>query len=426
MTSQDARRRVVIGGGAAGYFAAIACAEADPSAEVLLFEASARDLSKVRVSGGGRCNVTHACEDLADFVRNYPRGSRELLGPLHRFGPRETMAWFASRGVELKTEEDGRVFPSTDDSATIVHCLQLSAERAGVRRRLGCGVAAVVRTETKERDQAGFLVELQSGEKIPAGSVLVATGGTKGSAGLEIARNLGHGMAPPVPSLFSFHITDPRLSGLEGLSVRRAGAAVRGTRLKECGPILVTHTGLSGPAILRLSAWGAREMAAMSYNFTLVVNWGNAESIDQVRTELESERRVHARRLVSTAGIIGLPSRLWERLVAPSGLTGSSWANVSRDSLNALAAQLWAAEFQVTGKSMNKEEFVTCGGVLLNEVDFATMESRICPGLYFAGEVLDIDGVTGGFNFQNAWTTGWHAGRAMAAARPGLTSNSPG
>jgi len=416
MTSKERRLVVIAGGGAAGYFAAIACAEADPSAEVLLFEASAHDLSKVRVSGGGRCNVTHACADLADFARHYPRGSRELLGPLHRFGPRETIAWFASRGVELKTEDDGRIFPVTDDSATIVDCLHRSAEGTGVRRRLRCGVASVSRINGAVRPQERLRVILQTGETIAADCLLVATGGTKGSAGLSIAQGLGHGISPPVPSLFSFHVDDPRLAGLEGLSVQVAGASVADLRLSELGPILVTHTGVSGPGILRLSAWGARELNARNYEFTLAVNWAGSRTMEQTRSELAAERNSHARRLVSTANPFGLPSRLWERIVSASGLARATWANVSRESLRALAAQTCAAEFQVRGKSMNKEEFVTCGGVVRSEVNFATMESRFSPGLYFAGEVLDIDGVTGGFNFQNAWTTGWHAGRAMAAA----------
>jgi hypothetical protein len=416
MTSRQGRRIVVAGGGAAGYFAAIACAERDPQADVLLFEATAHDLAKVRISGGGRCNVTHACQDLRDFVQNYPRGSRELLGPLHRFGPQDTVAWFESRGVALKTEADGRMFPVTDDSATIVDCLRGSAARAGVMCRLRCGVASVVRATAGGAAAHRFLVTLQTGEEVEADRLLVATGGTQGSAGLAIAQDLGHSILPPVPSLFSFHVEDPRLQGLEGLSAQRASSGVKGTRLTAAGPVLVTHSGLSGPGILKLSAWGARELHAAGYEFTLVVNWADPRTPDQVRLDLESERMAHGRRQVATSNPFGLPSRLWERLVAASGLQHAIWASASRESSRALAAQVCACEFAVRGKSMNKEEFVTCGGVKRSEVDFATMESRVCPGLYFAGEVLDVDGVTGGFNFQSAWTTGWHAGRAMAVA----------
>ena len=407
---------MVAGGGAAGTFAAIACAEGDPSLEVLLCEATAHDLAKVRVSGGGRCNVTHACPDLRDFVLNYPRGSRELIGPLHRFGPQETVAWFEARGVALKTEEDGRMFPTSDDSASIVDCLHRSAKTAGVATRLRCGVASVARVAGGAAS-GRFRVTLQTGETVDAERLLVATGGTQGSGGLAIAESLGHSIVPPVPSLFSFHVDDPRLRGLEGLSVQRASAGVRGARLSAAGPALVTHNGLSGPAILKLSAWGARELHAAGYRFTLVVNWAAPRTPDQVGKELEEQRTAHARRQVSSSNPFGLPSRLWERLVAAAGLQHAIWAMAPREGTRLLAAQVCAGEFAVAGKSMNKEEFVTCGGVERSEVNFATMESRLCPGLHFAGEVLDIDGVTGGFNFQSAWTTGWHAGRAMAGQR---------
>ena len=406
------RRRIVIaGGGAAGFFAAITCAEVDPSAEVIIYEATAHPLAKVRVSGGGRCNVTHACFEPRDLVKFYPRGARELLGPFTRFGPRDTIAWFADRGVELKTEADGRMFPITDDSATIVDCLQNAAAKAGVRLVTRCGVAAV------EKHGEKFSLTLTTGEIIEADRLLLATGGTKGSAGLATAQKLGHAVVPPVPSLFTFHIDDPRLRGLEGLSVASAGASVRDTRLRASGPILITHWGLSGPAILKLSSWGARELHGVDYRFTLGLNWAEPRTPEKVQSELEAERAAHPRRRVATANPFGIPARLWERLVMAAGLAADApWTTVSNDSLRALAAQVASAEFSVAGKSMNKEEFVTCGGVSLKEIDFATMESRICPGLYFAGEVLDIDGLTGGFNFQSAWTTGWHAGRAMAAS----------
>jgi predicted Rossmann fold flavoprotein len=407
------RRIVIAGGGAAGFFAAITCAEADPSAEVVIYEATAHPLAKVRVSGGGRCNVTHACFEPRDLVQRFPRGARELLGPFTRFGPRDTIEWFAARGVELKTENDGRMFPTTDNSATIVDCLQRAAERAGVRLVTQCGIR---NAEKKAND---FVLTLTTGETVEAQRVLIATGGTKGSAGLMIAEKLGHTIIPPVPSLFTFHIDDPRLRGLEGVSVLSAATTVRGTRLRATGPVLVTHWGLSGPGILKLSAWGARELHAMNYHFILGLNWADPLTPQQVQAGLSAERTSHPRRQVATANPFGIPARLWERLVAAAGIAGNAiWTHTSNDSLRALAAQVAAAEFAVTGKSMNKEEFVTCGGVKLSEVDFATMESRICPGLYFAGEVLDLDGITGGFNFQSAWTTGWHAGKALAGSQP--------
>jgi predicted Rossmann fold flavoprotein len=404
-------RVLVAGGGAAGFFAAVACAEANPAAEVVLFEATAHPLAKVRISGGGRCNVTHACFDPDRFARSFPRGARELIGPFHRFGPADTVAWFADRGVELKTEGDGRMFPVTDQSETITGCLEAAAAKAGVRLVTRCGVRTVARSSGGRP----FLVGLSGGASAPADRVLVSTGGGRSSGGLAIAESLGHSVHPPVPSLFTFHVDDPRLKGLEGISVPTAGASVPGTRLREAGPVLITHWGLSGPAILRLSAWGARELAAADYRFPLLVNWAEPRNGAQARAELEGARSAHPRRLVASGSPLGLPSRLWERLVAAAGIgADTSWAVLSKEALSALVLQATAGEFAVAGKSLNKEEFVSCGGVKLSEVDMATMESRICPGLYFAGEVLDIDGITGGFNLQSAWTTGWQAGRAMA------------
>jgi hypothetical protein len=414
--SAEARRVVVAGGGAAGFFAAIECASAQAGALVELHEATPQLLSKVRVSGGGRCNVTHACFEARQLAKGFPRGSRELIGPFSRFGPEETVEWFRGRGVELKAEKDGRMFPVTDDSATVVDCLVGAARGAGVRISASSGVKAVSRTAGAPGPR--FLVTLSGGEQVRAGKVLLATGGSRASGGLEIAASLGHSIAEPVPSLFTFKIDDPRIAGLEGVAAPMAGASVRGTRLRETGPVLVTHWGLSGPAILRLSAWGSRELHAADYAFTLGVNWAEPRTPDQARWCLEAERTGHPRRLVASANPFGLPSRLWERLVGAAGIpAGALWAGLSNEFLRALAAQVSDSRFAVSGKSMNKEEFVTCGGVRLSEVNMATMESRICPGLYLAGEVLDIDGITGGYNLQSAWTTGWHAGRAMSGGR---------
>ena len=409
----DSRRIVVAGGGAAGFFAAIACAEADPGAEVTLHEATAHPLAKVRVSGGGRCNVTHACFDAAEMAKSFPRGSRELIGPFHRFGTADTVAWFKARGVSLKTEKDGRMFPVTDDSATIVDCLTGAAKAAGVQLFTGSALRALRKAAGDPRQR--FEAVLSSGETVLADRVLIATGGGRGAAGLAIAAALGHAVEPPVPSLFTFHILDPRIRGLEGVSAPSASASVREMGLRECGPILVTHWGLSGPAILRLSAWGARALHGADYRFRLCVNWAEPATPKAARDALEAERSGHPRRKVVTANPFGIPARLWERLVGATGIApGTTWAAISNDALRELVAQSTASEFTVNGKSMNKEEFVTCGGVSLAEVDMATMESRVCPGLYLAGEVLDIDGITGGYNFQSAWTTGWQAGRAMA------------
>ena len=407
--STTAPRVIVIGGGAAGFFAAIACAEANPAARVVLYEATAHPLSKVRVSGGGRCNVTHACPEPRELVKRYPRGGRELLGAFHRFGPKDTIAWFAARGVELKTENDGRMFPITDDSGTIVDCLRRTADQAGVKVYMPIGVRRV------ERTGEVFEVEFTDNSVGEFDRVLIATGGTKGSAGQTIAARLGHEIEPPVPSLFTFHIDDARIRGLEGLTVPAAGTAVRGTKLKDSGGLLITHWGMSGPAILKLSAWGARELSERDYKFTLVVSWAEGRTVAQTLETLTVARAANLKKQIATWNPFALPARLWERLIVASGVTPETvWTSVSNTSLQALAGQVSAAEFLVEGKSLNKEEFVTCGGVRLREVDFKTMESRVCPGLHFAGEVLDIDGITGGFNFQAAWTTGWLAGRAMA------------
>jgi predicted Rossmann fold flavoprotein len=405
------RQIAVVGGGAAGFFGAIACAEANPSARVTLYEATAHPLAKVKVSGGGRCNVTHACFEARELARRYPRGGRELTGAFSRFQPRDTVAWFTDRGVPLKTEADGRMFPTTDNSQTIIDCLMAAADRAGVILRLRCGV----RTASRRAEEPAFQIELTTGETVFAHRLLLASGGNKSNAGFEIARALGHSIEPPVPSLFTFHIDDPRLRELSGVSVDDAATAVVGTPLKERGPMLITHWGLSGPAILKLSAWGARLLAERDYRFTLRVNWAPQFNPETARAALERARAADPRKQVTTFCPLGVPLRLWERFVVAAGLPPTApWTSVGNSAMRALASQVTEAEFAVSGKSLFKDEFVTCGGVRLGEVDFKTMESRLVPGLHFAGEMLDVDGITGGFNFQAAWTTGWHAGRAMA------------
>lgn len=406
-------RVVVVGGGAAGFFAAIACAEKNPSAAVTLYEATAHPLAKVRISGGGRCNVTHACFEPRELVKRYPRGGRELLGAFHRWSPRDTIAWFAARGVELKTEADGRMFPLTDDSATIVEALTQAATQAGVEIRTSLGVRKVEAVGSAAAP--AFWLTLTDNTELRCDRLLIATGGNRASAGLTIAAALGHAIEPLAPSLFTFHIDDKRLEGLSGIAVESVVTSVPGTKLKEGGPLLITHWGLSGPAILKLSAWGARELAACNYEFKLTVNFVPPHTRESLVREFNAVRTQHPRKQLGTWNPLGLPARFWERLLAVTGIAPTTqWAGVANAALATLAGQLTAAEFTVVGKSMNKEEFVTCGGVRLSEVEFKTMESKVCPGLHFAGEVLDIDGITGGFNFQAAWTTGWLAGQAMA------------
>lgn len=406
---------IVIGGGAAGFFGAITHAERG-GGSTLILEQSQGVLGKVRISGGGRCNVTHRWVDPQVFSGNYPRGEKALIGPLHRWGAEDTVNWFASRGVALKTEADGRLFPVTDCSQTIIDCLTEAAEAAGVVVRTGCCVSRIERVEGGA-DAAGFSVSAGKGEVLRARKVLLATGGTRAASGARLAEQLGHALEPAVPSLFTFRIQDARIAGLQGVSVADVSCRIAdaGSRLVSSGPLLITHWGVSGPGILRLSAWGARELAGRGYQFTLQVNWipgGDVAGVLQRARNDWRKRQVHTR-----CPFPAIPRRLWERLLAAAGIDEDAvWARLTRVQMSALTGQLCDGRFRVTGKSLNKEEFVTCGGVRLADIDLRTMQSRRCRGLFFAGEVMDVDGITGGFNFQNAWTSGHLAGVAMADA----------
>jgi len=402
----------IVGGGAAGFFSAIAAARADGNCQVSLFERSSQFLSKVRISGGGRCNVTHALFDPRMFTTRYPRGDRELISPFHRFSADDTVAWFEARGVRLKREEDGRVFPVTDSSATVIDCLVKEAKASGVRLFIRKGVESA-----RLRTHGRFDLQLDDGESTACDRLLLATGGCRSVGGAEIARSVGHTIEPPVPSLFSLHVPAPWLRSLPGISVSHVLLSVE--NLRERGPLLITHNGISGPAVLRLSAWGARVLHEKDYRFLLRVNWIPHVSENELRTEFQSRRQMEPTRRVNNSPIGGIPARLWENLVSNAGIFAeTTWTSLTRAGMNELIRQLRATELEVDGKSLNKDEFVTCGGVRLHEINFKTMESRITPNLYFAGELLDIDGITGGFNFQAAWTTGWIAGHAMAGVEP--------
>jgi predicted Rossmann fold flavoprotein len=407
---KDTERIVIAGGGAAGFFAALACAEMRSGAEILILEKTAQFLSKVKISGGGRCNVTHACFDARELTARFPRGGRALIAPFGKFQASDTVAWFENRGVKLKTENDGRMFPTTDSSQTIIDCLIKSAQAAGVELRTNCGAENVVK-----KNGGGFELTLSNGEKLVCDKLLMATGGCRTPALGQLAVSLGHTLEPPVPSLFTFHVRTPWLRELAGISLETAEASVPETKLREHGALLLTHWGLSGPAILRLSAWGARELHEKNYQFTLQINWLPHLTEEKLAAIFQARRKSNPAQLVVNSPIAPLPARLWEQLVLAAGITRDTrWSALSRAAQHKLIRHLLRSEFAVTGKSLNKDEFVTCGGVRLNEINFKTMESRICPGLFFAGEVLDIDGITGGFNFQAAWTTGWIAGRALA------------
>jgi hypothetical protein len=411
------RHIVIAGGGAAGFMAAIACAEAAPNARVAVLEKSAHFLSKVRISGGGRCNVTHACFNARELAANYPRGGNALRGPFAKFQPRDTIAWFAERGVELKTEADGRMFPVTDSSQTIIDCLLWAARAAKVELRVNCGLERAAR-----RTAGGFSLRLSGGEILECERLMLATGGCRAAAAGQLAVSLGHTLVSPVPSLFTFHIEAPWLHELAGISIDPVEIALPGLGLRERGALLITHMGVSGPAILKLSAWGARGLHDVKYHFPIQINWLPKLNAESIAAELESRRAAQPARFIVNSSFPPLPSRLWERLVLSAGIERATrWAELSRAARHQLIQQLIRTTFDVTGRSLNQDEFVTCGGVPLQEVNFQTMESRICPGLYFGGELLDIDGITGGFNFQSAWTTGWLAGRAMAVATRDLS-----
>lgn len=403
---------VVIGGGAAGIFGAIAAAEVNPEAKVIVIEKSPSLLTKVRISGGGRCNVTHHCFEPKALVENYPRGYRELLGPFNRFQPKDTINWFKQRGVELKKEEDGRMFPVTDSSQTIIDCLLKSAYGFGVDIKVRTSVEKVEKVDGLEKGQ--FKVLLGSGEAIICDKILLATGGGQSNKGYEIAASLGHTIIDPVPSLFTFNVEDSRINELQGVSFPEVEITVPSTPLKSRGPLLITHWGLSGPAILRLSAWGARVLFEKDYNFDLKINFLPQFTYEPLVSELKRIKTHCKQKQVAKNPLFDLPKRFREKIVVAAGLTeNQAWGQVSEVLLHNLAKELTGGIYQVHGKSTNKEEFVTCGGVVLKEVNFKTMESKLCPGLYFAGEVLDIDGITGGFNFQAAWTESWIAGNSM-------------
>jgi predicted Rossmann fold flavoprotein len=391
---------IVIGGGAAGIFAAIAAKTASPSAQVILLEKSGVLLSKVRISGGGRCNVTHACFDPAKLCENYPRGGKELLGPLHRFQPRDTIEWFEREGVAIKTESDGRCFPVTDSSETIIQCLLSKARSCGVQIHLRQSIERI------EKCATGFAIHIKDvSEPLLAAQLILATGSS--AAGHAWAEHLGHSLAPSVPSLFTFNVPTSPLKELSGIAVECARIHIRGTNLSQTGPLLITHFGFSGPAVLKLSAWGARHLYEKEYRVAIAIDWLPHLSTERLFAEL-CARKASSQKTLGAENPFKLPKNLWIALIG--SLANRRIQDISQNNLRHLSEKLHADVYPVEGKTTHKEEFVTCGGVHLKEIDFKRMESKKCPGLFFAGEILDIDGVTGGFNFQNAWTTGFLAG----------------
>lgn len=399
---------VVIGGGAAGFFGAITAAESFPDATVTMLEKTRTVLNKVRISGGGRCNVTHACFDNRQLVKHYPRGEKSLRTLLNQFDAAATVRWFENRGVALKTEADGRMFPATNTAETIVDCLLGTARKLDIDIRTSCGVSAL----TQQPDHTGWQLTLLDGSTLQADRVLVATGGYPQLPSYDWLPNQAEPLLSPVPSLFTFNVPDSPLLPLAGVSVPDAGVSIMGTKQEQRGPLLLTHWGFSGPAVLRLSAWAARELADATYRFALRINWVPTLNDNTLRTALQDFRQQNGRKQVSSQNPFGLPVRLWQALVQESGIADEQrWADLPAKPLNRLAARLVNSQFQVVGKSTFKDEFVTCGGIALGSLHPQTLESKAQPGLFFAGEVLDVDGITGGFNFQSAWTTGYVAGQ---------------
>lgn len=398
---------IIIGGGAAGFFTAINCVEKNPNLKVAVLERGKSVLEKVRISGGGRCNVTHACFVPNDLVKFYPRGERELKGPFHQFCSGDTITWFEEHGVALKTEDDGRMFPVSNSSQTIIDCFQDAVKKLKIDVLTHHSVQEVYKAATHFKvttTQDVFTCE----------RVVMSTGSNPKM--WELLEKLGHSVVEPVPSLFTFNIKDPRIKDLMGVSAV-ASVQVKKSKLTASGPLLITHWGLSGPGILRLSAWGARELADKKYQFAIQVNWLNETPSSEAMDLLLHTKEEHAKKLIAKYAHFELPKRLWENLVKAAGISEEiKWADASKKQLLLLAEQLTHSEFQVNGKSTFKEEFVTAGGIDLKEVNFKTMESKVVPNLYFAGEILNIDAITGGFNFQNAWTGGFIVANAVAAA----------
>jgi predicted Rossmann fold flavoprotein len=400
---------VVIGGGAAGFFCAVNAAKQNPALKIIIIEKNNKLLSKVKVSGGGRCNVTNACFNIDELSKKYPRGERFLKKAFHWFNTQHTIDWFNERGVALKTELDGRMFATSNTSQTIIDCLIGEANKYKVEILLSSDVACIEKTATHFEIQVNH-----STKKIIANYVCVACGGFAKKSQFDWLIKLGHSIENPVPSLFTFNIPNNSITSLMGVSVENATVKIVGTKLQTQGATLITHWGLSGPAVLKLSAFAAKELANKNYNFEVNVNWLPAFNEQSLQTEFTLLRQKLAAQKLSNKNVFGLPNRLWDWFLSNSNITNETrWADVTSKQTNALIKNITAQLFIVKGKTTFKEEFVTCGGIQLNEVDVNTMQSKIVPNLFFAGEVLDIDGITGGFNFQNAWTTGWIAAKTI-------------
>ena len=395
---------IIVGGGAAGFFTAINLAEKNPKLKIAILERGKEVLSKVRISGGGRCNVTHACFEPNELVKFYPRGEKELRGPFHQFGAGDTIEWFERHGVPLKIEEDGRMFPESNSSQTIIDCFLQATQQLNIAVLTGQSVQSIYKKDTFwkiETPTEQYLTE----------KLVMATGSNPKI--WEMLQQFGHAVVSPVPSLFTFNIKDARIKELPGVAAQ-VTVKVKDTKLTSTGPLLITHWGMSGPAILKLSAWGARTLFDKNYQFTIFVNWLNEVDIEDAEKLLKEIKQEHAKKAVSKKSPFELPNRLWENIVLAAGIENETkWADLTKTQLLNLSTQLTQATFQVNGKSTFKDEFVTAGGIDLKEINFKTMQSKLHDNLYFAGEIVNIDAITGGFNFQNAWTSGFILANAI-------------
>ena len=408
------KKLIVIGGGAAGFFCSVTAAAQNPDLEVIMVEKSSKLLSKVRISGGGRCNVTHACFSISEMIKKYPRGEKFLKQAFRHFFTTDTIAWFEKRGVPIKAEADGRMFPITDSSETIIDCLMKEANKHHVQILMNRDVVKIDPL-TENGDHSGFTIFFRNGDELVANFVCIACGGFPKALQYDWLQNLGHSFEDPVPSLFTFNVPKNPISALMGISVENVQVKINGTKLSQIGPLLITHWGFSGPAVLKLSAFAALELAKMNYDFSISINWLSDYNENTLLEKMRTVRFDAAAKKMINKNPFGLPQRLWEYQLSQCSIDPDlRWADLPAKQQNLLAKQLCAEQFQVKGKTTFKEEFVTAGGIKLSEVQVNTMESKLLPNLFFAGEILNVDGITGGFNFQHAWTSGWIAGGEIA------------
>ncbi len=404
---------VIIGGGAAGFFSAVNAARMNPSLRVTILEKSGKLLSKVKVSGGGRCNITHACFDIAEMSRNYPRGGNFVKKAFHQFFTTDTVNWFEERGIKLKRESDGRMFPVSDTSQTIINCLLEEAAKQQVAVRVNTEVMSIKREDGK------FEIETKTGESIGADYLLIASGGIVQLEKFAWLKTVGHQIQLPVPSLFTFNLATEKAASsvtqLMGVAVENVFIKIPGTKLSQQGPLLITHWGFSGPAVLKLSAWGARELSERKWNFDISINWLGEVNEQELREKFADMRHNASSQKIKGKNKFHLPNRLWDFLAELSGVKDDMrWADLPSAVQNNFIRNLCNYSASINGKTTFKEEFVTAGGITTSEIDHNTMMSKLVPGLFFAGEVMDVDGITGGFNFQHAWTSGYIAAKAIA------------